>query len=140
MKTIAAIAIVAFSSARIVRRTGSRWPAPRPTRARKSSTRRAQLRPMPAGVSASDLNGAVQQRLIGKSRGRGSPAALRSMTVHAHGRDLAGSAVTYDGLQIASEQLLGISGGTRFNLYNYDARGRLASSVAAKAITALEAT
>jgi RHS repeat-associated protein len=44
---------------------------------------------------------------------------------------VAGSHVTFDGLQIGDAQLLGVSGGTRHTRYSYDARGRVAGFLTA---------
>lgn len=50
-----------------LRQIGARWNAQVWLPKEMFDSDNKQLRPMPGGVSASDLNGAVQQRLIGKS-------------------------------------------------------------------------
>lgn len=54
---------------------------------------------------------------------------LARVEVTSNGVPVAGSAVTYDGLQVAAAQLLGVSGGERSSRWSYDARGRVAASV-----------
>jgi RHS repeat-associated protein len=54
---------------------------------------------------------------------------LNEMRVSAGGVTVGGARVAFDGLQIATSQLLGVSGDARFNHWSYDARGRLAGAV-----------
>jgi RHS repeat-associated protein len=54
------------------------------------------------------------------------------MSVRAGGMLVAGSFVTYDGVQKSSAQLLGVSGGSRSDSWTYDERSRLQSSVLAR--------
>ena len=55
-------------------------------------------------------------------------ALITRMEVSVAGSVVAGSAVTYDGLQKAKAQLLGVSGGLRSDEWTYDSRSRLQGS------------
>jgi YD repeat-containing protein len=57
-------------------------------------------------------------------------AQLTSLAVAANGITVAGSEVTYDGLQLPSARLLGVSSGERFMQWRYDDRSRLLLSLA----------
>jgi RHS repeat-associated protein len=54
---------------------------------------------------------------------------LNRMTVASRGATIAGSDVTYDGVQKSKARLLGVSGGVRANEWSYDDRSRLKGSV-----------
>ncbi len=57
---------------------------------------------------------------------------MNRMEVLSGGMTLAGSFVTFDGMQKASAQLLGVSGGARADSWTYDDRGRLTGTVLAR--------
>ena len=61
-----------------------------------------------------------------------STGQLGEMKVTARGLVIAGSSITFDGLQIGRAQLLGLSGGARANEYTYDRRSRLQTSKIAR--------
>lgn len=54
---------------------------------------------------------------------------LKSLSVAANGGVIAGSEVTYDGLQKSSAKLLGLASGTRYQHWRYDDRSRVAASL-----------
>ncbi|MDP9191453.1 MAG: hypothetical protein M3P06_07105 [Acidobacteriota bacterium] len=54
---------------------------------------------------------------------------LASLSVTNANGVIAGSEVTYDGLQLASAKLLGVSSGERFQHWSYDDRSRVAASL-----------
>jgi RHS repeat-associated protein len=56
-------------------------------------------------------------------------AQLKSVSVSNANGVIAGSEVTYDGLQKASARLLGLASGERHQLWSYDARSRVAASL-----------
>ena len=57
---------------------------------------------------------------------------LNRMAASADGKIVAGSEITYDGLQKAKARLLGVSGGARSDEWSYDGRSRLTASVLAR--------
>lgn len=61
-----------------------------------------------------------------------STSQMNDLTVTARGLTVAGSGITYDGVQIANATLHGVSNETRANEYQYDERSRLAASTAAR--------
>ncbi|MDQ3282371.1 MAG: hypothetical protein M3Q69_13300, partial [Acidobacteriota bacterium] len=61
---------------------------------------------------------------------------LKRMLVQSNGIAIAGSEVDYDGLQIRSTQLLGVSSDQRYSQFRYDDRSRLRASVAGAAADA----
>jgi RHS repeat-associated protein len=58
-----------------------------------------------------------------------STGRMNRMAVSVNGREIAGSEVTFDGLQRASARRLGMSGGERMTYWTYDDRGRLRASI-----------
>ena len=56
-----------------------------------------------------------------------STGQMNAMRVSTGGSEVAGSIVTYDGLQRATATLVGLSAGLRVNEWHYDDRGRLES-------------
>jgi hypothetical protein len=54
---------------------------------------------------------------------------LASLSVANANGVIAASEVTYDGLQLASAKLLGVSSGERYQHWSYDARSRVAASL-----------
>ncbi|HEX8171499.1 MAG TPA: Ig-like domain-containing protein [Thermoanaerobaculia bacterium] len=55
---------------------------------------------------------------------------LKQMSVDVNGTVVAGSDISFDGLQKSSARLLGVSSGQRFVQWRYDARSRVAASAA----------
>jgi RHS repeat-associated protein len=58
-----------------------------------------------------------------------STGRMNRMAVSVNGREIAGSEVTFDGLQRASARQLGMSNGERMTYWTYDDRGRLRASI-----------
>ncbi|MEO8215448.1 MAG: Ig-like domain-containing protein [Acidobacteriota bacterium] len=81
---------------------------------------------------AGSCTGGSIRRTYGYSAADGRVISLEVAT---NGVVVAGSAIEYDGLQIARATLLGVSGGKRASVYDYDARSRLRSSQAAREVS-----
>ncbi|MEA2163770.1 MAG: hypothetical protein QOK37_1897 [Thermoanaerobaculia bacterium] len=75
-------------------------------------------------------NGSILSRAYDYDDANGT-GRMSGMHVSVGNALLAGSALTFEGFQRKSEQLLGISGGTRFTTWDYDDRGRVDGSVVA---------
>jgi YD repeat-containing protein len=82
--------------------------------------------PAPPACSGTTCAGAPVVRHYDYEEGTG---LLNEMRVSAGGVTVGGARVAFDGLQIATSRLLGVSGGARFNHWSYDPRGRLAGAV-----------
>ncbi len=76
-------------------------------------------------------NGATLGRAYDYDDATGSVGRLSGMHVTVNGTEVAGSSLLFEGLQRKSEQLLGVSNGTRFTTWSYDDRGRVSGSVVA---------
>jgi YD repeat-containing protein len=76
-------------------------------------------------------SGATLGRAYEYDDATGSVGRLSGMHVTMNGTEVAGSSLLFEGLQRKSEQLLGVSGGSRFTTWSYDERGRVSGSVVA---------
>jgi YD repeat-containing protein len=76
-------------------------------------------------------SGATLGRAYDYDDATGSVGRLSGMHVTMNGTEVAGSSLLFEGLQRKSEQLLGVSGGSRFTTWSYDERGRVSGSVVA---------
>ncbi|MFZ2490375.1 MAG: RHS repeat-associated core domain-containing protein [Thermoanaerobaculia bacterium] len=85
---------------------------------------RPDIRTVFAGAAAS-TSGTPIVRQYGYD---GSTGLMNRMAVSARGVVVAGSEIGRDGLQISSERMLGVSGGSRHTTYAYDERSRLSAS------------
>ena len=76
-------------------------------------------------------NGATLGRAYDYDDQTGSVGRLSGMRVTVGSTLVAGSSITFEGLQRKSEQLLGLAGGQRYMTFDYDDRGRVTGSLAA---------
>jgi YD repeat-containing protein len=78
-------------------------------------------------------NGRLLKRAYDYDDQTGSVGRLSGMRVTVASMLLAGSSITFEGLQRKSEQLLGLAGGQRYNTIAHDDRGRVSGMVLATA-------